>query len=57
MCVASDEQMFLKGAAESDDYYFLARRFITLEEWLWGWVNDDFNIVNHGKTEGQEKAV
>lgn len=57
MCVAGDEQMFHRGAAESDDYYYLARMSITLEEWLWGWVNDDFNIVNFGKTEGQEKAV
>lgn len=47
-----DEQMFLKGAAESDDYYYLARMSITLEEWLWGWVKDDFNIVNFGKTSG-----
>jgi len=56
VCVANDEQMFLIGAAESDEFYYLAQMLITLEEWLWAWINDDIEIMCRGKYEEQERA-
>lgn len=56
VCVASNEQMFLVGAAESDEFYYLAQMSITFEEWLWGWIKDDIEIMCHGKYEKQERA-
>lgn len=56
-CIASDEQMYIVAASKNNEEYILVRLRVSFEEWLWGWVKDDINIVYYGRDTEQERAV